>query len=276
MNKFLGFKIAYFLFLTLNNTHSATVNRFGLFHKLPGILLPSHFLLKQINGIDEKRCLQLCMFDKKCSSVAYGSKRCIQYSTDPRVELNESSIVRTSSSDLTLWVISDGFDVPCFVGNIEAYRPSDFENCGLEQSMTDSKCSDWLDIELSYVNPCGSNYANILKSRTRARNCTRPIFGGKKCTGGRFDEQTKYPVPYHAVFEYAQAESYCNQINKTLFTALFWYSENQIDEFLQPAKRFWTGFRKPAAAMIGNDTKYSDQTGTQYITSMCGGLLWGG
>ena len=275
MKKFLGFKIVCFILLTLNKFHSLTVNRFGIFHKLPGILLPSSFQLKQINRIDEKRCLKNFMLDKNCLSVAFGSKLCILYSTDPRVQLSENSIVRTSSSPLTLWVISGDFDVPCFVGSIEAYRSSDFETCGFEQKMTGSKCSEWLDMELSYVNPCGSNYANILKNKTRARNCTRPLFGGQKCSGAQFDKQLKHIVFYQSSNNYTEAESYCNERNKTLFTGLFWYSDDRINEHLPPASRFWTGFTKPSTVILGNDTKYSDPTGTQYVTPMCGHVLWG-
>ena len=149
--------------------------------------------------------------------MAFGSKKYILYSTDPRVLLSESSIVRTSSSALTLWVISGDFDVPCFVGSIEAYRPSDFEICGFGQKMADSKCSEWSDLDLNYASPC-SVYAKILKSRSRSRNCTRPMFGGQKCSGRQFEEQMKYPVYTFSIRDYSQAEHHCTQQGKTLFT----------------------------------------------------------
>ena len=265
------------MFAILNYTQSATVNRFGIFSKLPGILLPSDFQLKQINGIDTKRCLKKCMLHKKCLSAAFGSQKCILYSTDPRVLLSESSIVRTSSSDLTLWVVSGDFDVPCFVGSIEAYRPSDFENCGFGQKMTDSKCSEWSDLDLNYVSPC-SVYAKILKSRSRSRNCTRPMFGGQKCSGTQFEEQMKYPVYTFSVNDYSQAEHHCSQQGKTLFTGLFWYTERRdelyADGHLLQGSPYWTGFRKLTTVPPSGGTKYSDPTDSQYVTSLCGDVLW--
>ena len=275
MDNFTGFKIASLIFISLNYTHSATVNRFGLFIKLPGTLLSSEFELTQIIRIDRKRCLKKCMLDKKCLSVAFSSERCILYSTDPRVQLSENSIVRTSSSSsLTIWVVSIGFHVPCFVG---AYRASDVEICGLGQKLTDSNCSEWSDWSLNFVYPCDDdvNYAQILKSRSRARNCTTPIFGGKTCGGTRFYEEKKYAVAHFDTMNQMEAEVKCNETDKAVFTGLFWYTENKFHELgLALGTPFWTGFQKHPTAPISDDTKYSDPSGTQYVTGSCMRTLW--
>ena len=265
------------MFIILNYTHSVTVYRFGLFHKLPGILLPSNFLLKQISGIDRKqRCLNKCLLHKKCLSAAFGSKMCILYSTDPRVQLSENSIVRTSSSSFTLWVISFDIDVPCFVGNIKGYRSSDFQVCGFAQKMTDSKCSGWSDWDHTYDYPCEhTTSAKILRSRNRTRYCTRPMFGGHKCTGLQVDEEIKYPIAYGFETNYWPAQSYCqNQADQALFTALFWFTENRLDEVSLP-DRIWTGFSKYTLSELSDDTKYSGPS-HQYITAGCGNKLWRG
>ena len=265
------------MFAILNYTQSATVNRFGLFLKLPGILLPSDFQLKQINGIDIKKCLKKCMLNQKCLSVAFGSKKCILYSTDPRVLLSDSSIVRTLPSVFALWVISGDFDDPCFVGSIEAYRPSDFENCGFGQKMTHSKCLGRSDWYLNYVYPC-YDYAKILESQNRTRDYTRPKFGGQTCGCMQFDELMKYAVYTFSVNDYIQAEHHCTQQGKTLFTGLFRYTERRdqlfADGHLSQGSTYWTGFRKSTTVSPSGGTQFADPTGSQYVTSLCGDVLW--
>ena len=158
------------------------VKRLGFYRKMSGLLMSTEFILKQISKTGLTKCLKLCLFDKKCISVAYGKFSCIMYVTDPRAQLDESSLIRTAAdASFSMYVISTDIQIPCFVGNIAAYSNSDLEKCEFEEKVTDSKCSEWSEWNPIFESPCGEN-AKLLRSITHARNCTQSLFGGEDQT----------------------------------------------------------------------------------------------
>ena len=168
------------LLILLKRFHFLTVNRFGHFHKLPGVLPSWHFAIMDISGIDLKICLKQCMRVKPCRTFAHAAEWCVLFSSDPRTEVNESAIIRTTSDNpLTLWVVSADFEVPCFIGNIQAYSQNDFNICEIEKKVVSAKSAlGWSDWIYQYESPCGDD-AKFLVSKTRKAICTKALFGGK-------------------------------------------------------------------------------------------------
>ena len=180
MRKKLFMQITGCILALLKCFHSLTVNRFGYFHKLHGVLPSWNFLVLDISGIDVRVCLKQCMRVEECRTFAYGAKKCVLFSSDPRAEVNESAIIRTTSDNpLTLWVISADFDVPCFIGNIQAFSQNDFNICAIEEKLVAAKAAvGWSNWTYNYESPCGDD-ARILVSKTRHVICTKALFGGK-------------------------------------------------------------------------------------------------
>ena len=192
------------------------LRRFGVFQKLPGILLTTEFALKQISKIDQITCAKKCYFDKKCISFAYGNLLCILYSTDPRARLNETSLIRTNDSPLTMFIVSADTETPCYVGNIPARSYSDLEKCGFEEKMTDSNCAEWSKWKPVFDTLCDGR-AHFIWWRTRATNCTQPLFGGK--TGICTEKQEKAPLLLdHWTTSFSVAYNFCADLGKDLFT----------------------------------------------------------
>ena len=156
------------------------VKRLGFYRKISGHLMSTEFILKQISKNGLKKCLKLCLFDKKCMSVAYGKFSCIMYVTDPRAQLDESSLIRTAvDASFSMYVISTNIHIPWFVGNVAAYSNSDLVKCEFEEKVTDSKCSEWSEWNPIFESLCGED-VDFLRSITDAKNCTQPFFA--RCT----------------------------------------------------------------------------------------------
>ena len=193
------------------------VRRFGFFRAFPGILLSTEFILKQVNNINQITCVKRCYFDKNCISIAYGRRLCILFATDPRAQLNESSLIRTDNSPLTIYIVSTDLAIPCYVGNNAAYSDSDLEKCDFEEKTTDSRCFEWSEWNSVFHTTCDGN-ANFVQRRTHATNCTQPLFRGETANCS----ETWFKVPLilngQATKDFEQASSFCHAEGKHLFT----------------------------------------------------------
>ena len=178
MSVFTGFKSLLLVLPFVTWGQHQLVSRFGFFRAFPGILLSSEFVLKQFNNINQIACVKRCYFDKKCVSIAYGRLVCILFATDPRAQLNESSLIRTNNSPLTMYIVSTDLAIPCHVGNIAAYSDSDLKKCKFEEKSTDSRCFEWSEWNSVFHTTCDGN-ATFVQRRTHATNCTQPFFGGE-------------------------------------------------------------------------------------------------
>ena len=147
------------------NVRSNIVCRYGNFQELSGILMANDFIIREIPRIHPIKCAKKCMIDKTCMSFAHGVRKCVLYSSDPRIHFNENALIRTDSpSSLKLMIVStQNDDVPCEINNLKAYTSNHFAVCGIDQKRTDAIC-EWSDRETIYFSPCG-NLAKISKFR---------------------------------------------------------------------------------------------------------------
>ena len=220
MSNFAGLKPFFLILSFLVRAKQLVVNRFGLFQKLPGIQLSTKFILRTTSGVDLTKCVKSCYFTKKCVSIAYGNLLCVLYATDPRAQLDESSLIRiTNDSPLIMYAISTDFEVPCYGGNIAAYTDSDLEKCGFDEKVIDSNCTDWSSWNSTFEWPC-SDKAKILRFKTHARNCTRPLFGGQKGTCHEKWEKTPRLLSDSAL-SFGTARAICYGPGETVFSGFF-------------------------------------------------------
>ena len=212
-----GFKILMFAITFASWSQQESVTRYGLFRKLYGTLLKTEFILRQIKKISIQICIKMCFFDKKCVSFAYGNFICVLYSTDPREQLDESSLIRTIVSPLTMYIISSDDAIPCNIGNLAAYSYSDLEKCGFDEKTTDSNCGDeWSSWKLDFDTICDGN-ATFVRRKTQSKNCTRPLFGGK--TWNCSENWSKKPMNLQvSVSTFNEAKSMCGNLGKEIFT----------------------------------------------------------
>ena len=202
-------------FASWSQQESAT--RFGLYRKLYGTLLKTEFILRQIKKINIQKCIQMCYFDKKCVSFAYGNFICVLYSTDPRAQLDESSLIRSSNSPLTMYIISSDNAIPCNIGNLAAYSNSDLEECGFDEKTTDSNCEgEWSSWNLRLDTTCNEN-AKVFRWRKHSRNCTEPLFGGR--TWACLEKWSTVPLLLQdSKATFHEAKTVCGNLGKELFT----------------------------------------------------------
>ena len=206
------------LFLaSVSSCQQHLVRRFATFRTLPGFLLSTKFMFKQIRKFNQIHCVKKCLLDKKCLSLAYGNLLCFLYSTDPRALLDEKQLIKTNKSSMRMCIILKDFEMPCFVGKIPAQFHSDLEKCGFEEKMADSNCIAWSDWKLVSETFCDGG-ANFIRWRTRDRNCTQPLFGGR--TWDCYERLEKIPLLLdHYTTTFDEATGFCNQQErKKLFT----------------------------------------------------------
>ena len=116
-----------FLFIRAN-----IVNRFGLFQKIFNIIPSSDYLSQEIGDTSELNCLKRCMFKKNCLSAVHGARKCLLYTSDPRIAPNATFLVHETSTVFTLLLVRNDLGVPCYVGSVQAYSEAYYEKCGLE------------------------------------------------------------------------------------------------------------------------------------------------
>ena len=164
--------------LTIVSIRPLLVNRMSLYHELPGTLMSNEFLIAELFRIDLLNCAKKCLAEKGCKSFAHGRWKCLLYSSDPRIEFFESSLIRTDNpSPLKLMVICTKVDIPCYINNVKAYSESHFATCAIEEKITDAKCSEWSNWDYVYDSPCG-NWANIQTFRQESNELV--LFGSQK------------------------------------------------------------------------------------------------
>ena len=244
-----------------------TYTRVGYFTPMANIRMAHKFFITQLSQIPMTRCIQRCMQHYQCLTFAYGYRTCLLYSSDPRTELEEPSLMRKFKIHLNFFTFHRTDQRLCYVNKIPVNSGHDIQKCAIGGKIQASKCSEWGDWQSIYGGAKDERFVgkiNITKSLERFLNCTRPLNNGVQCVGKRYERKEKFVHLIRKAVLEKKANEFCRSNGLELFTGLY-----MIPEGSWPGgdHNYWTGFIKLYGKIMDRDAK-------QWVTYDCPDM-WG-